>query len=209
MQPSHSPACRQAGSSSPSFINVAALLLFAVVIAAASSVGTYYLLSSRTTSEPTTAQAPIVPPAQTKMQPPIAQPTTAADETNKQFGFIEGALGYPSEGIPPLEICAENITTQQKFCTQKNIEDKKYTYGKGYKLEVPPGNYYVYATGEGSFGDPVTGKIINAPPYKAYYSEFVTCGFSVNCPSHQPIIVTVTSGQTTDNIDPQDWYKTE
>jgi len=42
--------------------------------------------------------------------------------------------------------------------------------------------------------------------YKAYYSEFVTCGLSVDCASHEPIIVEVKSGQTTDGVNPQDWY---
>jgi len=43
--------------------------------------------------------------------------------------------------------------------------------------------------------------------YKAYYSEFVTCGLSVNCPSHKPIPVAVKTGETVNDIDPQDWYK--
>lgn len=110
---------------------------------------------------------------------------------NQEIGYIEGSLSYPSEGIPNLKICAEDINnSEKKICTEKNIEDKKYTYGKGYILEVPPGKYYVYVSSN----------------RKVYYSEFVTCGLNANCPSHKPITIEVVSGQTVTNIDPQDWY---
>jgi len=42
--------------------------------------------------------------------------------------------------------------------------------------------------------------------YMSYYSEFVTCGLNVKCPSHEPIKVSVTAGKTTSKIDPDDWY---
>jgi len=79
-------------------------------------------------------------------------------------------------------------------CTDSHIKDSKYTFGEGYLLEAPIGQYRVYAN---------TNDILF---YKAYYSEFVTCGLSVNCTSHKPIVVEVKKGETTKNIDPQDWY---
>lgn len=110
-------------------------------------------------------------------------------------GFIEGSLSNPSEFIPEdMVICAENTDTKKLYCTEEHIKDDKYTYKIGYKIEVPAGDYFVYAY------------LPEDKDYKAYYSEFVTCGFSVNCPSHKPIKVTVQANQTESNIDPQDWY---
>jgi len=60
-------------------------------------------------------------------------------------GTIEGSLGYPSEGIPEMEICAEEKTSKKLTCTKEIISNKKYTYGKGYQLEVPAGTYRVLA----------------------------------------------------------------
>jgi hypothetical protein len=108
-------------------------------------------------------------------------------------GFIEGSLSYPSEQIPPETVCAENISTGKETCTDDRINDTKYQYGVGYKLEVPAGNYHVYAKVEGL-------------DQKSYYSEFVTCGLDISCTSHDPITVTVTNGKTTTGVDPQDWY---
>ena len=111
-------------------------------------------------------------------------------------GFIEGSLGYPSELIPPeLKVCAENILTKEIYCTEDHIEDTKYTYGKGYKIEAPIGDYYVYAM------------LPDQEDNKAYYSEFIACGLKTDCLSHEPIKVTVKKGETAENVDPQDWYK--
>lgn len=116
-------------------------------------------------------------------------------------GAIEGSLNYPSEFIPPLEVCAENIGTGEEFCTYESIEDAKYVYGFGYKIEAPAGDYQVFARlsepeeEAGGFKD-----------YKAYYSEFVTCGLEYDCPSHNPLTVEIKAGETVSGIDPHDWY---
>jgi len=113
-----------------------------------------------------------------------------------QMGTIEGSLGYPGGSIPEdMMVCAENIITKKQYWTSTHIKDNKYTYGIGYKIEVPVGTYYVFAT------------LPNWKDYRAYYSEFVTCGLKVECPSHDPIPVVVKAGETITNIDPQDWYK--
>lgn len=109
-------------------------------------------------------------------------------------GIIEGSLSYPSEEIPEnMAVCAESDATDQTICTNKKITDKKYTYGKGYTLEVPAGSYFVYAK-------------IPDREYYAYYSEFVTCGLLASCTNHTPIEVEVKANQTVSKIDPQDWY---
>lgn len=115
---------------------------------------------------------------------------------NGVTGVIEGALGYPGEEIPgDMKVCAENLVTKQQYCTAAHIENKRYRYGLGYRIEVPEGRYHVFATTASLRG------------HRAYYSEFVTCGLRVGCSSHAPIVVTVVAGQTVSSVDPHDWYK--
>lgn len=111
------------------------------------------------------------------------------------IGTIEGSLSFPSEGIPSdLTICAEDISTKKQYCTKEHLQDEKYMFRVGYKIEAPTGDYLVFAY------------LPEDPADRAYYSEFVTCGLSVDCPSHEPIVVGVAAGQTASDIDPQDWY---
>jgi hypothetical protein len=121
-----------------------------------------------------------------------------------QPGVIEGSLSYPSEFIPPdMTICAENLATKKIYCTNKHLKAKKYKYKVGYKLEAPPGDYHVYAY----LPDPARYGAGYSKDYRAYYSEFVKCGMSADCPSHAPIVVKVKGGETVSGIDPMDWYK--
>lgn len=123
--------------------------------------------------------------------------TKDKNDINNQIGAIEGELSYPSDYIPAIKTCAENILTKEDFCTEcKELVEKdqnKYWICKesNYKLDIPVGDYYVFSEVNG---------------FKAYYSEFVTCGLSTNCLSHDPIKVTVKNGQTIPNINPSDWY---
>lgn len=127
---------------------------------------------------------------------PLNKEPMINEETIKQpmaASSIEGSLSFPSEVMPPMKICAEETISKNQYCTTTQIEDKKYTYGKGYKLELPAGDYVVYSQEIGH-------------DKKAYYSEFVTCGLRVECPSHKPIIVNVNDGESISGVDPQDWY---
>jgi hypothetical protein len=151
-------------------------------------VGGAYLLGVGQRNLPKELPEPITSPAASpqKIPSPIPLP---------QKGIIEGSMSFPGEGIPSyIQVCAENQTTKEILCTSKQIQDPQYTYGIGYQLEVPAGNYYVYSL------DPNKN-------YKAYYTEFVTCGLSVDCPSHTLILVPVKAGETVTGIDPQDWYQ--
>lgn len=118
------------------------------------------------------------------------------DKTNSVIdgmGTIEGSLSYPSEGIPPMNICAEDINTKKQFCTTEHLKNSKYLYGEGYKISAPVGNYYVFAT-VGKLGD-----------YRAYYSNF-QCGNGKGT-THDPIMVEVKTGETISGVDACDWYK--
>ena len=108
-------------------------------------------------------------------------------------GFIEGSLGYPSDFIPPMRICAEDINTKKQYCTTEHVKNHKYKYWEGYKISVPVGKYYVFAT---------TKDLGN---YRAYYSEF-KCG-EEGGKSHNSILVEVVSGVMVSGVDTCDWYK--
>ena len=134
--------------------------------------------------------------AYTEAQKEITSLEKQIKQSQKGFSsIIEGSLGYPSDFIPSdMEVCAENAQTGKNYCTENHIKDEKYTYGKGYKVKVPPGDYFIYAS------------LFSWENYKAYYSEFITCGLSVECLSHKPILVSVKKGDIVTDINPMDWY---
>lgn len=124
-----------------------------------------------------------------------------ASASAQKTAVITGALSYPSDfDFPEMIVCAEAVNSKRIHCTEKRIRNRrngKFTY----KLRVPAGDYYVFAIIVNS-EEPVD----DVRGYKAYYSEFVTCGLSVDCPSHAPIKVSVRAGQTLTGINPGDWY---
>ena len=132
-------------------------------------------------------------------QEPSSTDQSPATETEEpKTGTIEGSMGFPSQGIPKdIIVCAENTETKDEICTDQRGEGGT---GIGYAIaDVPVGTYLVYerfieGTGNGFEGD------------RAYYSEYVVCGISVECEDHTPIEVSVTAGETTTGIDPVDWY---
>lgn len=128
-----------------------------------------------------------------KKELPSSTPSpTSTPSTGK--GVVEGSLSYPSEGIPEdMYVCAETAAGESVDCTQEQITGEEYEYGVGYKLEISPGTYFIYAK-------------LPESEYKAYYTEFVTCGLSVDCESHEKIKVSVKAGEVVQNIDPIDWY---
>ena len=119
----------------------------------------------------------------------------------QQTAVITGELSYPGDfDFPRMIVCAEAVDSKSIHCTDQRTPNRRS--GKAtYKLRVPAGNYYVFATivnGEEPAED-IRG-------YKAYYSEFVKCGLSAACPSHEPVKVTVRPGQTLTGVNPGDWY---
>lgn len=64
------------------------------------------------------------------------QSTTAAISKTS----LSGEVGYPSDYIPALTICAVETTTKSKVC--RNMPEAPSTYQ--YDLEVPEGKYNVY-----------------------------------------------------------------
>jgi len=108
-------------------------------------------------------------------------------------GSISGNLNYPAEHIPPLQVVAYLVGTNQYFWV--STLDGQNTYQIS---NLAPGTYHVmaYTTGGGGFPAGLAGG----------YSQAVPCGLSVNCSDHSLINVNVAAGQTASNVNPQDWY---
>ncbi|MDZ7798791.1 MAG: hypothetical protein U5L76_04220 [Patescibacteria group bacterium] len=134
----------------------------------------------------------------------IPKDITEVTEINSEehWGTITGSLGYPSDIIPDMGVCAESTDQNDLFCTYEIIENEDFTYGLGYEIKVPPDSYYVFA----HLIDETNKNIGYTDEDKAYYSKFVTCGMGLECTSHKPIKVTVERYETVTRIDPIDWY---
>ena len=130
----------------------------------------------------------------------ISLAVSAEQQSDAKTGFIEGTLIYPSDGVPSdIKIYAENISTGLTYSTSLSALNNPniFTDKTKYKLKVPAGSYYVYS---------MTNHVKGKEDYRAYYSEFVACGLKAQCPSHEPIKVSVKTDKVTSNIDPVDWY---
>ena len=103
---------------------------------------------------------------------------------------LTGKLQYPSSFIPALEIFARDTESGDVFSTDTKQNQNNWS------LVVPSGTYQVFAY------------VLNASNTElaAGYSEFVTCGLKVSCPSHKLIMVKAESGKTTSGVDVSDWY---
>lgn len=170
------------------------LLVAAVLAGAAAGI----VVFSKSTNKPAVVTSPSPTPSVT----PSPTPSTAAAKqpaaASAQTGTIGGSLIYPAEGIPAdLRVCAINLSSSVQTCTSQQLTGSQYSSGKGYAVTVTAGTYQVFAVAP-SFD----------PNYRGYYSQFVTCGMSVECNDHAPINVTVTAGQTVDHIDVGDFYRT-
>lgn len=124
-------------------------------------------------------------------------------DTTDHWGKITGSLSYPSDYIPNMGVCAEIVGGTEEHCTYEMLEDEDYTYGYGYEIAVPPGDYNVYSYLVDSASE--TGEADD--DYKAYYSKFVICGMDISCTSHQALKVSVDRNEKVSRIDPIDWYK--
>lgn len=109
------------------------------------------------------------------------------------FGVIAGTLNYPSEGIPPLRVCAISMVNSSVYrCVRTKTDQKVYRIGR-----VRPGSYHVMAyVREGAWG---------VPQHAAGYTRAVTCGLKAGCDDHALIPVEVRPGKLVRGIDPQDW----
>ena len=150
-----------------------------------------YLLGTKNNDKTTQVEPSIV------LSPTIIPKTSVAPtvelENKNTTGTITGSLNYPSEGIPDdLEVCANNTITNETVCTNDHVTSNEYQHGVGYELIVPAGSYSVYSK-------------LPDSNYRAYYSEAVLCGLTIECTDHTPLVVKIGANQTV-TANPHDWY---
>lgn len=116
------------------------------------------------------------------------------------LGLIQGAIlpfVTSQNGLRQYQmVCAELVDNSNKqYCVSVSAIQKKYS------LNLPEGDYYVFAT------------VLNNPEYteKAYYTEFVVCSNSEEnktCSEklrENKVVVKVQADKTVENVDPVDW----
>lgn len=141
-----------------------------------------------------TATPVVVPNNPNEKKMAAASPTPVVENDQMapatEVGSITGTTGYPSEGIPPLEIYAfkeSDHSVYFKIVTKTN--QQSFTIE-----DITPGVYVVVAYPVG--GEGLTGG----------YTKAVPCGLSVDCKDHSLIEVEVMAGQTKSGVEIKDWY---
>ena len=116
-----------------------------------------------------------------------AAPVPTPTPVPPTLGTVSGALCYPSEGIPPMDLYFLNVGTQV-------VSPFPHLDGSAsYSVDLDPGTFVAYAYPQGyNIG--------------GSYSEAVLCGLTVNCTDHTMIEFDVIAGQVTSDIDICDWY---
>jgi CSLREA domain-containing protein len=116
-----------------------------------------------------------------------AAPTATPTPVPAPLGTVSGALCYPSEGIPPMDLYFLN-TGNQVVTSFPHLDGTA-----SYSHDLDPGTYVAYAYPQGyNIG--------------GSYSQAVLCGLTVNCTDHSLIQFPVVAGQVTSDIDICDWY---
>lgn len=103
-------------------------------------------------------------------------------------GKIKGKICYPSEWIPPMILYFQS--TSSEFIVSQQIKENQ----NNYTIELEPGTYVAYAWVQDEF------------TLGGAYSEFVSCGLTVECTDHNLIPINVEAGVTISDIDICDWY---
>lgn len=115
-------------------------------------------------------------------------PLPPGAEVQEGPGSITGTLNYPSEMIPPLQVIAFSVDSQNWYMVLTVENQATFQIDN-----LPPGEYTVVAYLAGN-------------DYGGGYTPAVACGLSVDCEDHSLIPVLVESGQVVSGIQPHDWY---
>lgn len=112
------------------------------------------------------------------------------DETS---AAVTGPVLFPGCAPPDdLQVCAATTPGAAPVaCTSARPRHGQ----EGYRLQLPPGSYVVYARSPS----------VQAG-LRAYFSNAVLCGLSVECKDHAPIQVHLRPGQVRRGVAPADWY---
>jgi hypothetical protein len=126
----------------------------------------------------------------------------ATPQPGVQTGSIEGNIGFPADGIPPLAVYAI-ATDASRYYTAEVIQNQTHYSMHGLR----PGDYDVYATTRPIQITGASGARTQSPArFGGGYTKSVKCGLDVSCTDHSMIAVHVSAGATVDRVEPNDWY---
>lgn len=110
-----------------------------------------------------------------------------------QFGTITGNISYTTPLYYGLKTCAENITTNETYCTNTyQVTMKEATRSWAYSIHAPIGEYHIYTE--------------DMDGHRGYYTEMSACGLIKDCsPTNNLITVSLKNGETKKDISPLDW----
>lgn len=156
---------------------------------------------------PIAATSTPVPATTAPATPSPVATASAAQTQTPQLGAISGRLSYPSDFIPPVTVLAINPNDQRIWFSvefpgygnpprptaQPGTEARTYTLSG-----VAPGTYWVVAyRNDGQKPD---------PGWHTREAECLRRTPSGPCPDQTPVLVTVTAGQTSREIDIVSWW---
>jgi hypothetical protein len=102
------------------------------------------------------------------------------------FAVIQGRLCYPAQEVPAMSVYFYSPTAE-------NLLELQTTQGQqSYGIEVPPGDYYVYAW-------------VARYQVGGIYTRAVPCGLDEFCTDHTPLLVEASPGRVRQSIDVCDW----
>lgn len=136
-----------------------------------------------------------MPPTATTIPTAVAS-ATELSPTSIMLGSISGNLSYPSEYIPALYVVAFNLTLDEFFYIQTDINTSFYTISN-----LPAGTYHVLA-----YPRTVSSNTPVSDNFFAGYSQAVLCGLNTTCIDHALVDVKLAEGESKFGIDPGDWY---
>lgn len=125
---------------------------------------------------------------------PTSTPAPGFEIEEAEPGAIEGVLGYPSEGIPPLEVYAINKADSSIFFMVKTAMNQ--------------GTFIIDKVDSGTY-NLVAYPIEDNGTFSGGYTKAVPCGLSVICNDHSLIDVEVLPGETAKGVEIRDWYAPE
>lgn len=105
------------------------------------------------------------------------------------LGSIAGQLSYPSSFIPSMTVVAFDTMSFNYFYTVTLENSSTYQIDN-----LPPGSYFVVAYPA------------NDSSFPGGYSFAVPCGLFASCTDHGLIAVAVKGGETTQGVNPGDFY---
>ncbi len=113
--------------------------------------------------------------------------TESAGDIAAEVGTVTGQVCYPSEGIPPMTIYAQDWSTGVTLNLDHLDGSQQYAFGY-----LPPGEYVFFAYTNFGGTDELSGG----------YTEYVLNPEG----SHNLVTVTVNAGDTITGVDICDWY---